>query len=83
MLKHNLSVEPNRLYSLLQDFRDAIEREQLAYDLTDGIKIDLPQGWIHVRASNTESMIRVIVEADEATEARKLLGWVRDRLSTY
>src|SRR5438034_8500567 len=37
MLKHNLSVEPNRLYSVLQDFRVAIERDQLAYDLTDGI----------------------------------------------
>src|SRR5207302_1898878 len=80
MLKHNLSVEPNRLYSLLQDFRDVIEREQLPYDLTDGIKIDLPSGWIHVRASNTESMIRVIVEAEDATKARRLLDWARDRL---
>ena len=81
MLKYNLSVEPHRLYSVLQDFRLAIEREQLAYDPMDGIKIDLPQGWAHVRASNTESMIRVIVEADDATNAGRLLDWVRDRLS--
>jgi phosphomannomutase len=81
MLKHNLSVEPSRLYSVLQDFRVAVEREQLAYDLTDGIKVDLPEGWIHVRASNTESMIRVIVEAEDATNARRLLDWVRDRLN--
>src|SRR2546426_5418499 len=81
MLKHNLSVEPNRLYSVLQNFRMAIEREKLAYDLTDGIRVDLPQGWIHVRASNTESMIRIIVEAEDATNARSLLDWVRDRLN--
>lgn len=81
MLKHNLSVAPNRLYSVLQDFRMAIEREQLACDLTDGIKIDLPEGWIHVRASNTESMIRIIVEAEDATKAGRLLDWARDRLS--
>jgi len=81
MLKHNVSVEPNRLYSVLQNFRIAIEREQLTYDLTDGIKVALPQGWIHVRASNTESMIRVIVEADEAVSAQTLLDWVRDRLN--
>jgi len=81
MLKHNLSVEPNRLYSVLQDFRVAIEREQLAYDLTDGIRVDLPQGWVHVRASNTESMIRIIVEAEDAPNARRLLDWARDRLS--
>jgi phosphomannomutase len=81
MLKHNLPVEPNRLYSVLQNFRVAIEREQLTYDLTDGIRVVLPQGWAHVRASNTESMIRVIVEAEEVTDAHNLLGWVRDRLS--
>jgi len=81
MLKHNLAVEPNRLYSVLQDFRVAVEREQLAYDLTDGIRVDLPLGWIHVRASNTESMIRVIVEAEDEAKARCLLDWVRDRLN--
>jgi phosphomannomutase len=81
MLKHNLAVEPNRLYSVLQDFRVAIEREGLAFDLTDGIRVDLRQGWIHVRASNTESMIRIIVEAGDSTNAHFLLDWVRDRLN--
>jgi phosphomannomutase len=58
-----------------------MDRERLTYDLTDGIRVVLPQGWIHVRASNTESMIRVIVEADEPVIAQELLDWVRDRLS--
>ncbi|HKO62032.1 MAG TPA: hypothetical protein VJV03_12790, partial [Pyrinomonadaceae bacterium] len=39
MLKHNLPVEPNRLYSVLQNFRVAIEREHTTYDLTDGIRL--------------------------------------------
>ena len=81
MLKHNLPVAPNRLYSVLQNFRLAMEQERLTYDLTDGIRVVLPQGWIHVRASNTESMIRVIVEAEETTSAQRLLDWVRDRLN--
>ena len=81
MLKHNVSLEPNLLYSVLQNFRMGIEREQLAYDLTDGIRVVLPRGWIHVRASNTESMIRIIVEAEDATQALGLLDWVRDRLN--
>lgn len=80
MLKHNLPVEPNRLYSVLQNFRVTIEREQLTHDSTDGIRIVLPHGWVHVRASNTESMIRVIVEAEEMRRAQGLLDWVRDRL---
>src|SRR6185295_18659034 len=73
MLKHNLPIEPSRLYSVLQNFRVAVEREQLAYDLTDGIRVELPKGWIHVRASNTESMIRIIVEAEETADAHNLL----------
>jgi phosphomannomutase len=81
MLKRNLAVEPNRLYSVLQDFRVAIENERLSYDLADGIRVDLPQGWIHVRASNTESLIRIIVEAEDETKAHRLLDWVRDRLN--
>ena len=81
MLKHNLPVEPNRLYSVLQNFRLAMEHERLTYDLTDGIRVVLPQGWIHVRASNTESMIRVIVEAEDTRSAQRLLDWVRDRLN--
>jgi phosphomannomutase len=81
MLKHNLAVEPSRLYSVLQDFRVALEREQQVFDLTDGITVDFPEGWIHVRASNTESIIRIIVEADEAAKARRLLDWARDRLN--
>jgi phosphomannomutase len=82
MLKHNVEVDPNRLYSVLQNFRTAIEREQLTYDLTDGIKLVLPGGWIHVRASNTESMIRVIAESENAAGAHELIAWVRDRLSS-
>jgi phosphomannomutase len=81
MLKYNLPVEPNRLYSVLQNYRLAVERESLTYDLTDGIRVVLPEGWVHVRASNTESIIRVIVEAEEANGAENLLDWTRDRLN--
>jgi len=79
-LKHNVIVEPHRLYSVLQEFRAAVEQEGLEIDSTDGIKVMLPQGWVHVRASNTESMIRIIVEAEEKAAAQELLEWARDRI---
>ena len=34
----------------------------------DGVKIDFPDGWVHLRKSNTEPIIRIYSEA--ATEAR-------------
>ena len=32
-------------------------------DLTDGFRMDWPDGWIHARASRTEQLVRVISEA--------------------
>jgi phosphomannomutase len=78
-LKHNVAVEPHRLYSVLQEFRGAME-DGLEVDSTDGIKVMMPNGWVHVRASNTESMIRIIVEAEEKAKAQELLDWARDRI---
>ncbi|HYK19657.1 MAG TPA: hypothetical protein VEV42_02915, partial [Pyrinomonadaceae bacterium] len=80
ILKHNVAVEPHRLYSVLQEFRAVMEQEGIEVDSTDGIKATLPAGWVHVRASNTESMIRIIVEAKEQSAARELLDWARDRI---
>jgi len=80
MLKYNLEVEPNRLYSVLQNFRMLVESEGFEHDLSDGIKVSFDDGWIHVRASNTESIIRVIAEADEPARAQELFDWARDRV---
>ena len=81
MLKQNIAVEPNRIYSMLQGLRREVENESAAAsDLSDGIKVSWPDGWVHVRASNTESMIRIIAESEDPLRARDLLAWARDRL---
>jgi phosphomannomutase len=80
MIKHNISVEPNRIYSLLQRVYDELEKEGVEYDQTDGIKITRPGGWVHIRVSNTESMIRIIAEAETAPRAQELLDSARDML---
>lgn len=37
----------------------------------DGVKIDFPQGWVHLRKSNTEPIIRVYSEAGSMEQAEK------------
>src|SRR5687768_10226649 len=81
MLKHDVPVEPNRIHSVLQRLYEELEREGVEYDQTDGVKLTRGGGWVHVRVSNTESLIRVIAEADTPEEARALLDWARDRLA--
>jgi phosphomannomutase len=81
MLKYYVQIEPNLLYSALQNARDESERAGAAdIDLSDGVKLAWPDGWVHIRASNTESMIRVIAEAESEARAKELLYWARDQI---
>ena len=38
----------------------------------DGLRLDWPDRWVHVRPSNTEPIVRVIAEAPLASDAQKL-----------
>ncbi len=38
----------------------------------DGLKIDFPEGWVHLRRSNTEPIIRIYSESSTAAEASRL-----------
>lgn len=38
----------------------------------DGVKIDFPENWVHLRKSNTEPIIRVYTEAKSQSEADEL-----------
>ncbi len=81
MLKHDLQVAPNLLFSVLNDIRQEAERANAdAIDLSDGVKLVWKDGWLHVRASNTESMIRVIAEAEDEKRAGEMMNWALDRL---
>ena len=44
----------------------------------DGVKIDFAEGWVHLRKSNTEPIIRVYSEASSMEEADRLAGKVID-----
>lgn len=40
---------------------------------TDGVKIDFPDSWVHLRKSNTEPIVRIIAEAHTAEGARAIV----------
>jgi phosphomannomutase len=44
----------------------------------DGVKIDLADGWVHLRKSNTEPIIRVYSEAATMERANELAQQVMD-----
>ena len=45
-------------------------------DRRDGLRLEWEDRWVHVRASNTEPIVRVIAEAADARKARELAAHV-------
>jgi phosphomannomutase len=46
--------------------------QQFPVNTLDGVKIDFPNGWLHLRKSNTEPIIRIYAEAPNESEANEL-----------
>ena len=42
----------------------------------DGVKIEFDEGWVHLRKSNTEPIIRIYSEAKSENEANRLAGMI-------
>ncbi len=61
---------------------DAVRAEaaQGEVDTTDGVKIDFPDGWVHMRGSNTEPIIRIYAESADREGAEKLMNEYMERI---
>ncbi len=49
-------------------------------DDRDGVKIDFPESWVHLRKSNTEPIIRIYAEAHSEAEADALAQSIRKEI---
>lgn len=78
IVKDKADVDPAVLKTMPEKMQAAFADQKI--DLQDGVRIDWPDKWVHVRPSNTEPIIRIIAEASEVTEAEALIRQVRDTL---
>ncbi len=65
-----MSFQHGRLGSMMQALEALYPGAKT--DRTDGLKLILENGWIHVRASNTEPILRVAAEAKTESELEEL-----------
>lgn len=77
MRKQELACPPNLVYKVLDRFRYHYSRE--SPDCTDGVRVVRQDVWLHIRASNTEPLLRIIVEAEDAARADSVM----DEALTY
>ena len=49
-------------------------------NITDGVKIDFSDGWVHLRKSNTEPIIRIYAEARTLKKAEELATVIKEKV---
>ncbi|NJB85712.1 phosphomannomutase [Lewinella marina] len=76
MVKDKIQLDP------ALDLADALSVMEGLYPETpltniDGLKLDFPDGWVHLRGSNTEPIVRVYAEAASQQRAQELAQSVK------
>jgi phosphomannomutase len=69
------SPEGVDLSSILKKMHEKYQNEDC--NTIDGLKIDFPDSWVHLRRSNTEPIIRIYAEAPSMEQAEELVGQIK------
>ena len=74
MSKDKFAADQSQVRQILNSAKEVFADAKL--DTSDGCRFDFDDGWLHLRASNTEPVMRVIVEAKDRPTARKYIDAV-------
>ncbi|MHC4642004.1 MAG: phosphoglucosamine mutase [Planctomycetota bacterium] len=74
MSKDKFTAEKSQAQQILDSAKGTFTDTRL--DTSDGCRFDFDDGWLHLRASNTEPVMRIIVEAKDQTTAQKYIDVV-------
>lgn len=75
IIKNKIQLTPDlNVDELLEGIKERFSNEEL--NTVDGVKIDFTDGWVHLRKSNTEPIIRVYAEAATNETANELASKV-------
>ncbi len=76
--KVNLSQDLD-VDKILRNIQEKYASERLT--TVDGVKIDFAEGWVHLRKSNTEPIVRVYAEGKSPAEAEALAKKLMDEIT--
>lgn len=82
MVKDKLELKPGfDLPGLFTRIKTEYSKEKIS-DI-DGLKIDWPEAWVHLRASNTEPIVRLYAEAGTHEAAEAKVQEIKDIILAY
>ena len=77
--KNRIDLTPEiDVEKILRQVEDNHKEDQVTN--IDGVKLDFPDGWVHLRKSNTEPIIRVYSEAGTEERAESLAQMMMDEI---
>ncbi len=69
IVKEKVYCPPSRIHTVVAETQSLFPRDEVS--CVDGVKVERKDGWINVRASATEPMVRVIAENESAEKAQE------------
>lgn len=80
--KNKIELTPSiDVDTVLLEVKSAFANEKI--NDIDGVKIDFADGWVHLRKSNTEPIIRVYAEANNEERANELASSVIQKVADF
>ncbi len=79
MLKETVKIDTKKLTNIISKFKKQYRKEKL--NTEDGLRIDFNDSWVHLRASNTEPLIRIIAEAQTKPQTQHLINTFKSALT--
>lgn len=79
--KNKIQLTPEiNVDAILEAVKERYKNEKVT--TIDGVKIDFPDSWVHLRKSNTEPIIRIYSEAATMEEAERLGESIKDVINS-
>ncbi|MFP4082493.1 MAG: phosphoglucosamine mutase [Candidatus Aminicenantes bacterium] len=79
IVKEKIYCPPVKAHTVVSEARNLYPSHEL--NVSDGLKVEKEDGWIHIRASATEPMIRIISESRSREKAQQRLEKVSNFIS--
>ena len=81
MAKNRIDLTPSTdVDAILEKVKELYKNEQI--NDIDGVKIDFPDCWVHLRKSNTEPIIRIYAEAATMEQADRLAADIKEVIAS-
>jgi len=74
MQKNKYPADKEQAAAIIEKTKAAFPDAKL--NTSDGCRFDFPDGWIHIRTSNTEPIMRIIVETKDPAVVKKYLDTI-------